>query len=74
KWLERLAPDRCGRRLASRQIPLGGTPKQRTGAGRSTYLLDLRPSAVAFSDSGYFATEACLLGLSRAFLPIALSA
>jgi len=23
-WLERLAPDRCERRLASRQIPLGG--------------------------------------------------
>jgi hypothetical protein len=45
KWLERLVLDRCGRRLASRQIPLGGTPKQRSGAGRSSHSLDLRSSA-----------------------------
>ena len=37
-----------------RRIPLGGTPKQRSGAGRSSYSLDLRPPAVAF-----FTSAAC---------------
>jgi hypothetical protein len=32
KWLVRLAPDRWGRRPASRQILLGKMPKQRSGA------------------------------------------
>ena len=59
KWLARLAPERCERRPASRISCPGGTPGQRSGARRSSYVftnLDARQYSGWVTCAGEFRT------------------